>query len=45
VETTVRQPRHGATVRVTCAAMTFVLNDQTSTRNLERRPPGLKKTE
>ena len=29
--TTVPQPRAGATVRVTCTAMTFVMNDQTST--------------
>ncbi len=29
--TTVQQPRPGATVRVTCTAMTFVMNDQTST--------------
>ena len=29
--TTVQQPRAGATVRVTCTAMTFVMNDQTST--------------
>ncbi len=28
---TVEKPRPGATVRVTCTAMTFVLNDQTST--------------
>jgi len=28
---TVQQPRPGVTVRVTCTAMTFVLNDQTST--------------
>jgi type IV pilus assembly protein PilO len=29
--TTVPQPRSGVTVRVTCTAMTFVLNDQTAT--------------